>query len=60
MDEQKKITDLCRQIVAEADEVVSVGIHLTAINAQHLQRIQRAAEQIAAEVNRPKEVKTDG
>ena len=58
--DEKKITDLCRQIVAAADEVVSVGIHLTAINAQHLQRIQRAAEQIAAEVNKPREVAKDG
>ena len=54
------ITDLCRQIVAAADAIVSAGINITAINAPQLQRIQRAAEQIAQELNKPEEVKKDG
>lgn len=54
------ILQLCRQIAASAENIVSVGADAAHANAPQLMGIRQAAAQIAAEVNKPKEVAKDG
>lgn len=57
---KKMLLQLCDQISAAAENVISVGVAATAANAPQLLGIQRAAAAIAAEVNKPEEVGKDG
>ena len=60
MTQQKTILALCERILSATDNIVSVGVSATMANAPQLMGIRQAVQQIAVEIQKEEEVKSDG
>lgn len=60
MTQQKTILALCERILSATDNIVSVGASATMANAPQLMGIRQAVQQIAVEIQKEEEVKSDG
>ena len=57
---KQAILQLCNRIISATDGIVSIGVDATRLNAAQLLGIRQAVQQIAVEIQKEEEVKSDG